>query len=197
SNAPDRKEGIIGGLVSKVEVRIAKSGRNVGQKWASVILEDLHSVTKITVFSEAYQKYSGLLAPDAILFFRGKVDRTREEPSFLVTDVFTPQQVKEKLTREVVVRADASAIDDVTLERFDQALRKYGGGKTPVRIELVDSSLEPGLVVQMALGRSIALSGAAVEDLRDAIRGCSINYLGPGTALLAAQNIPPSPAMAV
>ncbi|HTV48364.1 MAG TPA: DNA polymerase III subunit alpha [Phycisphaerae bacterium] len=195
--APDRKEAIIGGLVSKVEVRIAKSGRNIGQKWATVILEDLHSAARITLFSEAYQKYAHLLAPEAIVFFRGKVDRSREEPAFLAADVFTPQQVKEKLTREVIVRADASAIDDVTLERFDQVLRKYSSGKTPVRMELMDASHEPPLTVQMTLGRTIALSSEAMEELREAIRDCSINCLGPGAVLATPQNMPPSPAMAV
>jgi DNA polymerase III subunit alpha len=198
SSAADRKEGIIGGLVSKVEVRIAKTGRNVGQKWATLILEDLHSVAKITLFSESYQKFAALLQPEAILFFRGKVDRSREEPAFLAADVFTPQQVKEKLTREVIVRADASAIDDVTLERFDQILRRHSGGNIPVRMELIDFSHEPALTVQMTLGKTITLSGGAVGELQSAIRDCRVCCLGPGTAMAQAlQSVPPSPALAV
>ncbi len=186
--APERKEAIIGGLVTKVTVMTVRNGNKAGQKWATLLLDDLHGTMKVLVFSQEYQKYVGVLSPEAILFFRGAVDRSREEPSFRAAEIFTPQQTVEKLTRDVIFSGPIAALDEACLDRLVEVLRRHAGPRIGVKLRLRDDSHAPPLQVTVDLQRRINLTPQAQQELSAVLSGFSLRRIGPGSALAAARH---------
>ncbi len=189
--APDRREGIVGGLISKVNLMIARTGARAGQKWATLILEDLHGTLKALIFSNEYQRYAGQLAPEAILFFRGAVDRSREQPCFRVTEIFTPRQIVEKLASEVVLVAPALAMDQTAVDKLDQVLRRHAGGRVAVKMDLLDESQQPALRTILDLRRKIVMTPQTEEDLCAVFSGLSLLWRGPGSPQEYFSKVPP------
>ena len=182
--ADDKREGIIGGLISKIDARIARSGRSAGQKWATLTLEDLGGSIKVLVFSAEYQKFQPLLAPETVVFFRGRVDRSREEPSFQCTEALTVKQVVEKLTREATIRLQAIAIEPGLLSELDEFIA-HRKGNIPVKLEIMDQSQEPPAKVCIALRRAINVANLADETGQTLWRQCPVVLRGPGRGIAA------------
>jgi DNA polymerase III alpha subunit len=70
---------------------------------AMLTLEDPTGSIDAVVFSDAYATYAPLLTADRVLFFVGKVDRRREEPSLRVERIIPVEQATEQLTRSVKI----------------------------------------------------------------------------------------------
>ena len=184
--ANDGKEGILGGLISKVESRIVRSGPSAGQKWATIILEDLSSNVKVTMFAGEFQKFGDLIKADAVMFFRGKVDRTREEPGFRVYEAFTPEQAVQKLAREVLICVDAQAVDADSIERLGTVLKEHPG-KLPAKIQLAMAEADMPMKVTLNLGKAVSGSPDALKHIESSMQGAAVRVLGPGTYLNAAR----------
>ncbi|MHB1768139.1 MAG: DNA polymerase III subunit alpha [Phycisphaerae bacterium] len=184
--ANDGKEGILGGLISKVESRIVRSGPSAGQKWATIIFEDLSSNVKVTMFAGEFQKYGDLIKPDAVIFFRGKVDRTREEPGFRVYEAFTPEQAVQKLAREVLICVAAEAVDADSIERLSDVIKQHPG-KLPAKIQIAMPESDMPLKATLNLCKAVSGSPEALKHLEAAIQGATVRLLGPGTYLNAAR----------
>ncbi len=86
---PGKSEIIVGAMITNLRVVRTRSGRNPGQKMAMLTIEDHHGKMDAVVFSEAYLALEHVLKEDAILFWKGTVDRRREEPNLLVEKVVT------------------------------------------------------------------------------------------------------------
>ncbi len=96
-------EVVIGAMLHKPRTTFVKKGRSAGQKMAMLTFEDETGKIDGVVFSDTYAVVAPLLEEDAILFFKGKVDRRREEPSIVVNDVIPMEQAAAKLTRAVKI----------------------------------------------------------------------------------------------
>ncbi|UCE60848.1 MAG: hypothetical protein JSU63_03680, partial [Phycisphaerales bacterium] len=83
----DGDEVVVGGMVSSMRIVTAKTGRNKGRRLGIVTLEDLKGRVEAIVFPDDLIQYQAVLAPDAIAFLEGSVDRKREEPSLRVSRV--------------------------------------------------------------------------------------------------------------
>ncbi len=182
--ANDGKEGILGGLISKVEPRIVRTGASAGQKWATIILEDLSSTVKVTMFANEFQKFGDMIKADAVLFFRGKVDRSREEPGFRVYEAFTPEQAVQRLAREVLICVDAQAVDAESIERLGEALRR-NTGKLPAKIQLATPESDMPLSATLNLCKAVSGSPESLKELEASLQGAKVRLLGPGTYLNA------------
>ncbi len=99
-------EVILGGMLTRVKPTVTKNGKNPGQKMAMITLEDHSGAIEAVVFSDAYAVAAELLAPDRIVFLRGKVDRRRERPSVIVQKVISVHDAITELTEAVIIRPD-------------------------------------------------------------------------------------------
>src|SRR5205823_12078558 len=90
-NISEGAEVTIGCMLSAVRPKVAKTGRSAGQRWAILELEDLDGKIEGMCFAEAYAdisaRYPGVLIAEKIVFLRGKVDKRRETPCLMVSDV--------------------------------------------------------------------------------------------------------------
>jgi DNA polymerase-3 subunit alpha len=169
-------EVLIGGMLSAVRPKVAKTGRSVGQRWAILELEDLEGKLEGMCFAEPYadisERYPGVLAPEKIVFVRGKVDKRRETPCLMVTDVIPVDVAIEKLTTSIGVRLDRAARYDFS--RLKQLLLKHPGKK------------EMFVQVQTADGTKVSLKingETAVRITRDLVDDLEM-FLGSGAVQL-------------
>ncbi len=185
--AADKKEGIIGGLISKVDVRIARSGQSAGQKWATLVVEDLRGTMKVLVYGNEYQRFASLIQAEAIVFIRGRVNRSREEPSFQAGDFFSPPQVMEKLAHDLVLTGPAAALDEAAVDKLSGLLHKHPGQRVGVRLKLVDQTSTPPMRVLVDLRQKVNLTASVLQELQDSFPQFRIQCTGPGSALFAAR----------
>jgi DNA polymerase-3 subunit alpha len=184
--AGDKSPAIMGGLVSKIRMMTTKSGPNAGSRWAILLIEDLVGSMEIVLYSNEYQRFQELIKADALLFFEGVVDKTREEPSFKAREVFTLEGVQKKKTREILIQTTAVKLDEPTLEALQKIMKEHRGG-TPVKLELADLVLKDQSVrVQLQLGRAgsgLNIQNGGVTALKALFGDEQVLPLGPNRRL--------------
>ncbi|HKV44216.1 MAG TPA: DNA polymerase III subunit alpha [bacterium] len=80
---PDRKEVVVGGLVSAMKRTITRSGSAM----AFLTLEDLTGSVEVIVFPRVYEQQGFALKRDAVLLMRGKVDIEEQTAKILCEEI--------------------------------------------------------------------------------------------------------------
>jgi len=112
---------VLGGMVSNMRTVVTRGGRNPGKKLGIVTLEDLHGRVEAIVFPDQLERDRALLAPDAIVFLEGEVDRKREEPSLRVSRVIPADQAYHQLARALLIDVPR----DVPLDALMTLIREH------------------------------------------------------------------------
>jgi DNA polymerase III subunit alpha len=135
SNFSGDKQVIIGGMVTKIRFNVTKSGRNAGSKMAVFVLEDLQGQAEVVLFPEVLNKYSNVLAPDAVVFVKGKADFRRESPNIIAEELLSLDEAREKLAAKVRIRLNSM---EITQEKVAQikTLCKFHRGKSQVYVTI-------------------------------------------------------------
>ena len=131
---------MIGCSVASIRPTVTKNGRSAGKKMAMLTLEDLFGKSDAVVFSETYEKIGLLLAPDAILFVSGSIDRRREKPSIIVDDVIPIDQALEQLTFAIKLAIPTCGPGSEFLNRLQDVLTRHAGGNCMIVLEMAPSS---------------------------------------------------------
>jgi DNA polymerase-3 subunit alpha len=76
----------VGGILSGVQRKVTRQGN----PWAAATLEDLEGAIEVLFFPAAYQQCSLLLAEDAIVIVKGRLDRREETPKLIAQEVTAP-----------------------------------------------------------------------------------------------------------
>jgi DNA polymerase-3 subunit alpha len=131
--APQDKQVVIGGMVTKTRYNLTKTGRNAGSKMAVFALEDLQGQAEVVMFPDVLNRFGKALVQDTVVFVKGKVDHRREKPNIIAIELITLDEVREKLAAKVTIRLDAK---DVTKEKVAQirSICEYHRGKSPVYV---------------------------------------------------------------
>lgn len=101
---------VLGAMLSSLRTTRTRKGRNPGQKMGLITLEDGTGKLDGVIFAEAFARVESLLEEDAILFFKGKLDRRREEPSLIIEHVIPLEWAITKLTERVRIVLNPPAI---------------------------------------------------------------------------------------
>ncbi|MBN1490738.1 MAG: DNA polymerase III subunit alpha, partial [Phycisphaerae bacterium] len=134
ANFTDGADVILGGMITRMRTVVTKSGRNAGAKMGIVAVEDLAGQCEVVVFPSDLDQFRPLLVPDRVLFFRGEVDRRREEPSLRVTDVVPLESADERLASAVLLRVPGAS-DEAVLDKI-RAILSAHHGERPVYLEI-------------------------------------------------------------
>jgi DNA polymerase-3 subunit alpha len=177
-------EVMIGGMLSAVRSKVAKSGRSAGQKWAILELEDLEGKIEGMCFAESYadisQRYPGVLSAERIVFMKGKVDKKRETPSLMVNDVLPIEIAVEKLTTNIGVKLDRARHPADVLTQLAAVLGKHPGKKD----FFIQVSTSDGKKVSMRIGgegRGVRITKDLIDDLSQLLGGDSLMLAGDGS----------------
>ena len=93
----------------------------------------------LLIFPRSYKEHGHHLQKDAILFFRGNIDKKEETPKLLVNEITPLAEAHKKFTRSIHVRIVTAKAQDETLKSLQAILQKYPG-PTPVYLEFLDNN---------------------------------------------------------
>jgi DNA polymerase-3 subunit alpha len=76
----------VAGILSSVSRRVNKAGL----PWASAVLEDLDGSVEVLFFPATYAQVSIMIAADAVLVVKGRVDHREDAAKLIAVDLSTP-----------------------------------------------------------------------------------------------------------
>ncbi|GAA1275616.1 DNA polymerase III subunit alpha [Planotetraspora silvatica] len=83
---PDGQIVTVGGLLYGLQRKVTKKG----DTWVLAMLEDLEGAIEVMIFPSAYRLYATILAEDAIVFVKGRIDRREDVAKIIAMEVTTP-----------------------------------------------------------------------------------------------------------
>jgi DNA polymerase-3 subunit alpha len=133
AEAPQDRQIVIGGMITKIRYNLTKTGRNAGSKMAVFVLEDLQGQVDVVMFPDVLNRLSDILVADSIVFVKGKLDYRRERPNVLASELITLEKVREKLAAKVQIELDAR---NVTTEKVAmiKSICQHHKGRSPVYV---------------------------------------------------------------
>ncbi|MEV4010285.1 DNA polymerase III subunit alpha [Nonomuraea angiospora] len=81
----------VGGILSGVQRKVTKKG----DTWVLTQLEDLEGSIEVMIFPSAYQLCSTILAEDAIVFVKGRIDKREDVAKIIAMEVTAPDLSQE------------------------------------------------------------------------------------------------------
>jgi DNA polymerase-3 subunit alpha len=85
-NRGDAQPVTVGGILSGVQRKVTKQGN----PWAAATLEDLEGAIEVLFFPATYQQCALLLAEDAVVVVKGRLDRREDSPKLIAMEVTVP-----------------------------------------------------------------------------------------------------------
>jgi len=123
------KQVVIGGMVTRIRYNITKNGRNAGAKMAVFVLEDLQGSAEVVLFPDTLTQFGSLLAPDTVVFVRGKTDYRREKPNIIASELIPLERAREKLAKGVKIRLDAREVTPEKIVHIRSICQRHKGDR--------------------------------------------------------------------
>jgi len=159
------KECKLAGIVSSVEERTTKTGKQFGR----MTVEDYSGAYTFTMFGMDYVKWRNFFLPGAQLFIEGSVKRSdwgNRDIEFKTRNIDLLETVAEKRVNGMVVHMNADP-DQLTLDKVEQVeklLKKHSGkGFFKMSFESVDGTVTTEIP---SMAKSVKPSKALVEEFR-------------------------------
>ncbi len=120
----------VAGILTKLTKKFTKKGDSylVGE------LEDLDGAAECIFVPQVYLQHQGLLAQDAVVVVRARVDAHAEAPKLVAMEVHAPD-LQEAGARPVVLQLEARACNDGVVDRLKRILGSHRG-KAPVHLQI-------------------------------------------------------------
>jgi DNA polymerase-3 subunit alpha len=148
--------------VAGVVTALARKYTKRGDLMATFVLEDLGAAIEVMVFPKTMQQYGDLLAPDAIVTVKARVDTRDETPKLIAMEVTRPEVVADGgLPLRLKVRAGALTQDKIG--RLRETLGRHPGD-SPVFVDLVGA--EKTTVVRLGDDFLCSASNGLCGELR-------------------------------
>src|SRR5262249_49641943 len=126
----------VAGVVTGLQRKYTKRGDLMAQ----FILEDLAASIEVMVFPKTMLQYSELLAPDAIVAIKGRLDRRDDTPKLIAMEVTRPEVVFEGV-EPVKLRLKPGVLTDERVAQLKQVLAAHPGDN-PVHVHLAGPDKE-------------------------------------------------------
>ncbi|GGO02525.1 DNA polymerase III subunit alpha [Microbispora rosea subsp. aerata] len=88
---PDGQIVTVGGILSGLQRKVTKKG----DTWVLTMLEDLEGSIEVMIFPSAYQLCATVLAEDAIVFVKGRIDKREDVAKIIAMEVTAPDLTAE------------------------------------------------------------------------------------------------------
>jgi DNA polymerase III subunit alpha len=122
---PDRPDGqqvVVGGILSGVQRKVTRQG----MPWAAATLEDLEGAIEVMFFPNTYAECAPLLADDAIVIVKGRLDRRDESPKLVAREVTAPD-LSSGQNGPFVVSLPVQRCVSPVVDRLHEVLRSHPG----------------------------------------------------------------------
>ncbi|HVE47042.1 MAG TPA: DNA polymerase III subunit alpha [Acidimicrobiales bacterium] len=132
---PDGEVRWVGGVVTNLARRYTKKG----DLMATFLLEDLESVLEVWMFPRVMQEYGSLLADDAIVCVKGRLDLREEQVKLTCLEVRRPELTPEGTT-PLRVALPLSRLTDSLVNQLKRLFLDHPGPQ-PVLLQLGEKTL--------------------------------------------------------
>jgi DNA polymerase-3 subunit alpha len=125
SEVRDGREGearVVGGVVTYLARKYTKKG----ELMATFVLEDLEAAIEVWVFPRTMQEFGSLLADDAVVCVKGRLDLRDDQPKLVCLEVRRPELVLDG-GPPVRLSLPASTLTDSTVNRLKRLLLDHPG----------------------------------------------------------------------
>ncbi len=160
ADADDGTPVTVGVMIASVRRTMTKK---TNKPMAMLTVEDLTGKCDAVVFPKTFETVSPLLEADAMVFLRGKVDRSRERANIMVDAVIPIDQAVSELTGGMELRISPGSNRSELLEALRNLLQTHKGG-CPVRVAITPDT-RPGVRALLPLGDDWRVSPS--RDLLD------------------------------
>ncbi|MBS3820191.1 MAG: DNA polymerase III subunit alpha [Planctomycetes bacterium] len=153
----------VGCMIAEVRPTVTKKK---GEKMARLVLEDVTGKYEAVVFPRRYETLSDIIAPDALVFVTGKMEREFSRPSIIVEEITPIDEALQRYT--AAVELDLPPGDADLPQKIHEILSRHPGQRGV--IVRVRPTCRPDLVAIIRAGRSARIAPnreciEAVEDL--------------------------------
>jgi DNA polymerase-3 subunit alpha len=111
----------VGGVVTGLRKRYTKRG----ELMATFVLEDLEAAIEVFVFPRTMQEYGPLLADDAVLCVKGRLDLRVEPAKIIALELKRPQEAPGVPSLRIKLPPDS--VSPPVIEQVRSALREHPG----------------------------------------------------------------------
>ena len=121
----ERSEGqqvTIGGILSGVQRKVTRQG----MPWAAATLEDLEGAIEVLFFPATYAECATMVADDAIVIVKGRIDRRDESPKLVAREVTVPD-LSLGASGPFVVSMPVQRCVGPVVDRLHEVLRSHPG----------------------------------------------------------------------
>jgi DNA polymerase III alpha subunit len=126
---------------------------------------------------EVTKRFPDAIAAESIVFLRGRVDRRRETPSIVVTDVIPVSESINKLTTGVALKLDETRHVPELIPQLQPILKSHAGN---VRVYLQVASQSRKVVLQLGKDYCVRPVKALVDDLEQVLGSGAVQLIGDG-----------------
>jgi len=140
---PDQRVVIVGGLLSRVRITTAQSGRSAGEKMAMITLQDRRGMIDGVVFAPVFQRDAARCRENEPVIVIGRIDRSRGGVQLLVDHFFLPDEAPQHLSRivEITVKDDGDERSAESLMRMVHGVLQQAASQpalvgTPAEVRL-------------------------------------------------------------
>jgi DNA polymerase-3 subunit alpha len=174
-------EVVLGGMINRVKKSVTKTGRSAGQAMAMITIEDLEGQIDGVLFADALadvnKKYPGAVELESIAFLRGRIDRRRETPSIIVSDVIPVSESISKLTTGVALKLDQTRHAPDLIPHLQPIFKRNAGN---VRVYLQVATQAQKVVLQLGKDYCVRPAKALVDDLEQVLGSGAVQLIGDG-----------------
>ncbi len=111
------------GMIVSLRPYQTKSG-----KWMAFgVFEDFNGSIDLTFFPNTWEKCRDKLLPDTVWGLTGKIDNSREKPSFLVESWTNPEEMQERSIREIHISLETAGAEEQYLHPLRDFLFESSG----------------------------------------------------------------------
>ena len=118
----DAQQVTVGGILSGVQRKVTKQG----MPWAAATLEDLEGAIEVLFFPATYAECATLVADDAIVIVKGRLDRRDDSPKLIAREVSAPDLAVGQ-TGPLVVSLPVQRCVAPVVDRLQEVLRNHPG----------------------------------------------------------------------
>jgi DNA polymerase-3 subunit alpha len=130
-------------MISALKLANTKNPRpGSPSRYAMFDLEDMAGTMRCIAWPEEYQRFQELIVADAILAFKGSIDKRAgsDDANMIINEVLTLEQLPARYTRGIRIRVDERH-GPKGVEQLYEILRGYPGPRElKLRIDLADGS---------------------------------------------------------
>ena len=158
--SPGRSHVLIGIIKELKEIMTRK-----GKRMAFCTLEDIKGTIELVIFPDTFEKSRGSLENDNIVAVRGKLDKSRGEPKFLVNEALPPESLEERRPSEVHVRFSDQLEGEAVLYTLREFLLEQDGD-CALFLHMGSRDKDSERVVRASTALSISANGEVLAKMK-------------------------------